>query len=94
MPILASLCPSDFYGPNTSKYLAGAAIGSAWLYYTQGNIMVAGAGYYLYSRVVKKPAAQQAGGPAPFEMAAAAATAAVTTAAAGAGAGARRPKGS
>lgn len=57
---LASLRLSDFWGPNSPKYVGGALLAAAWLYFTEGNVVIAGLGYYLYKRVVKDPQAQVA----------------------------------
>lgn len=61
---LASLSLSDFWGPDSPKYALSALLAAAWLYYTEGNIVVAGIGYMVYKRMIKDPqdaaAAQQA----------------------------------
>jgi len=61
----ASLSLSDFWGPNSMKYVGGAAAAGAWLYFTEGNMILAIAAYTLYNKFVKKPeaaAAAAAGG--------------------------------
>jgi cation-transporting ATPase 13A1 len=65
----ASLSLSDFWGPNSAKYLAGGVAGAAWLYYTEGNMILAMAAYWSYTRATKRPeaeagAAAAAAGPA------------------------------
>ena len=57
---LASLRSSDFWGPNAPKYVGGAIAGALWLYYTEGNMLYAGLGYFLYKRLVDPPRAAQA----------------------------------
>ena len=55
---LASLSLGDFWGPNSAKYIAGAAVAAAWLYYTEGNMLLAGAAYYGYKKLIKEPREQ------------------------------------
>ena len=71
----ASLRLSDFYGPNTLKYLGGGLAAAAWLYLTEGNMILAIAAYMLYSRM-KKPQANEAAAQGLAAGAAARATAA------------------
>jgi len=52
---LASLSLSDFWGPNSPKYLGGAVAAAAWLYYTEGNIVFAGIAYMAYKKMIKEP---------------------------------------
>ena len=51
---LASLRFSDFWGPNSAKTLGQVALAGFWLYYTEGNMLVAGAGYWFYRSFKKK----------------------------------------
>merc|ERR1719502_229533 len=64
---LASLSLGDFWGPNSPKYVLTAAVAGAWLYYTEGNIVLAGLAYFAYKKFIKDPreaaaAAAAAGG--------------------------------
>ena len=47
---IAALSIGDFWGPNSAKYCAAAIAGAAWLYYTEGNMLLLGMVYMLYRR--------------------------------------------
>merc|ERR1712146_549795 len=56
---LASLSLADFWGPKSPMYVGGAALVGAWLYFFEGNILVAGAAYWVYKNHIKpKPPAE------------------------------------
>jgi len=64
-----SLSMADFVGPNTGRNVGMATAAAAWLYYTEGNVVLLGLAYMFYKRLgtpnadIKPPAA--AGSPAP-----------------------------
>merc|ERR1719198_352478 len=51
----ASLKLSDFWGPNSPKYVGMAVAAAAWLYYTEGNVVLAGIAYFAYKKLIKNP---------------------------------------
>jgi hypothetical protein len=51
---LRSLSISDFWGPDSPKKLAQLLLAGAWLYFTEGNLIVAGGAYWVYKTYVKK----------------------------------------
>jgi len=55
---LASLSFGDFWGPNSAKYVVYLVVGGAWLYFTEGNMLLAGAAYYGYKKLIKDPQQQ------------------------------------
>ena len=73
----ATLTLSDFWGPNSAKYLAGGVAGAAWLYYTEGNMILAMAAYWIYTRATKPPEAEAGAAAAAGPAAASSVTAAV-----------------
>lgn len=61
----AALRASDFWGPNSPKYVGGAILGTWWLVYTEGNMIYAIGAYYAYRKFFKPPDPAAAGGAAP-----------------------------
>ena len=62
---IAALSIGDFWGPNSAKYCAAAIAGAAWLYYTEGNMLLLGMVYMLYRRTqTPQPGAPGAAPPA------------------------------
>jgi len=56
---LASLRLSDFWGPNAPKIMVGGAVAAIWLFFFEGNIILAIGGYWMYKRFTAPPAAAQ-----------------------------------
>ena len=57
---LRSLSLADFWGPNSPRYVGGAALAGAWLYLTEGNLVLAGIAYFAYKKLIKEPQEQAA----------------------------------
>ena len=58
----AALRVGDFWGPKAPTYLGWALAAAAWLYFTEGNMVLAAMAYYVYSKALKKPTAETVGG--------------------------------
>jgi len=55
---IRSLSISDFWGPNSSKHVGMAVAALAWLYFTEGNMIMLAGGYWLYRKSKAAPPAQ------------------------------------
>ena len=53
---LLSIRVSDFWGADSPKKLAQVALAGAWLYYTEGNLIIAGGAYWVYKSYKKREA--------------------------------------
>ena len=47
---ISALKLSDFLGVNATRNVGLALAGLAWLYFTEGNMLLLGVGYMLYKR--------------------------------------------